>query len=180
MTVNTTGNLTFISNDVTRPAGAVTNVNNNSIVTAFTKNGSGGIVLFYDSSGSSPATASETNSGNNFSNVTFTVFARLDGWVSEDGVGSSGPTKIVTGNTFSNITGGSPTTILSVSHSSSATVSGNIISNVAGPGVVIGLLRPPQSKFSGNTPVTCHNGGTRWLVYNKARPRIFPWNKSTI
>ena len=121
--------------------------------------------MFYNSSGSSPATAAETNSGNNFSNVTFTVFARLDGWVSEDGVGSSGPAKTITGNTFSNITGGSPTTVLSVSHSSSATVSGNIISNVAGPGLVIGLLSSSGNQnFSGNTISNLSTTGGNPLV----------------
>lgn len=146
LSVNTTGNVTFISNNFTRPANGVTNVNNNSIVTAFNKTGAGGTVQLYNSNSSSPTTASETNTGNNFSNITLTGATTFAGWVSTDGSTTSpfGPNKTVTNNTFNNIIGGtSGVTVLSVGYSNNGSttnnVSGNTITNISGSGAITAL-----------------------------------------
>ncbi|MBL0073709.1 MAG: hypothetical protein IPP34_18650 [Bacteroidetes bacterium] len=94
LTTNTTGSFTFISNSVTRPANSVCTVTNNSIVTGFSKP-EVGTVTFYTSNGSTPSTGSETNSGNNFSNITLTGSTIIGGWGSTDGSTATpfGPTK---------------------------------------------------------------------------------------
>jgi hypothetical protein len=147
ITTNTTGSFTFISNNVTRPANATATANNNSIVTGFNKTGAGGTVQFYISNSTSPTTVTETNTGNDFSNVTVTGATTVAGWTSTDGSTTSpfGPAKTVTNNTFTNITGGtSGVTALSVAYSnnnSAATniVSGNMVNTITGGGAVTGI-----------------------------------------
>ncbi len=154
LTVNTTGSVTLISNNYTRLLNTVTNVNNNSIVTGFSKTGAGGTVTLYNSNLSTVAAnnVSETNSGNNFSNITLTGATTFAGWVSTDGTTTSpfGTTKIVTNNTFTNITGGSSAvTVLSVAYSNTAspsTVSGNTISNITGTGAISGIVSVTASQ----------------------------------
>jgi hypothetical protein len=160
LTANTTGSVTFIANSVTRPANAVCNVNNNAIVTAFTKSAAGGTVRFYDSFGTTPATGSETNTGNNFSNVTLTGATTLDGWRTADGSTSApfGPGKTVTNNTFTNITAGTSaiTSIMTVGYSNTGlttnNVSGNTFSSISGGGAITILTSPTASQnFFNNT-----------------------------
>lgn len=166
LSVNTTGSVTFINNSVTRLASTTTNVNNNSIVTAFNKTGAGGTVRCYDSFGTSPATVTENNTGNNFSNITLTGATILDCWRSADGSTSTpfGPTKTVTNNTFSNIVGGtSSVTILTAGYSNVAStnnVSGNTISNITNGGSILGLTSPVSSQnFFSNTISTLSSTG---------------------
>ena len=157
LSMNTTGSVTFISNNNSQPANAVCNVNNNSIVTAFNKTGAGGTVQFYYGSGGSPTTATETNTGNNFSNITVTGATTIEGWQSTDGLTTSpyGPGKTITNNTFTNITGGtSAITILTVGNSNDGNatnnVSGNTINNITGAGAITGIIvyRGRQNFFS--------------------------------
>jgi hypothetical protein len=159
LATSSTGNVTFISNNVTRPANAVCNANNNSIITAFNKTAAGGTVQFYLSNSASPTTATETTTGNNFSNVTVTGATTVIGIQSTDGSTSSpfGPVKIVTNNTFTNITGGSSAiTLLNVAYSNSGSssnnVSGNIINNVTSSGAITGIASATASQnFFSNT-----------------------------
>jgi hypothetical protein len=152
LSVNTTGNVTLISNSVTRPAGATTNVNGNSIVTGFSKTGSGGTVFFYNSFGSTTQ-GTETNTGNDFSNVTI-AGGTVSGWRSADGF-TPFPSKTITDNTFRNIVNnGGSVTVLNVAFSpvSPATiVSGNTIADVTATGAVVGLTSNSGSQsFAGN------------------------------
>lgn len=162
--VNTSGNLTLINNSFTRPANATITVNDNAIVTGMTKTLAGGTVRCYDNFGSSAATVSETNSGNNFSNLTVagTGATVLACWRSADGA-TPGSRKIVSNNTFDNIenqTTGA-TTILTVSFSDQAfdgnLVSGNTVSNVRSTNslstsAVVGITADAQSHvITGNT-----------------------------
>jgi len=127
ISTNTTGSFTFIGNSWARPTNGVGNINNNSIVTAFNKTGAGNTVTLYTSNSTSGPTISEINNNNNFSNITVTGATTIAGWRSTDG---GSPVKTVTGNTFSNWTGGtSQLTGLAVSFSSSATVISNTVSN---------------------------------------------------
>jgi hypothetical protein len=159
LTTVTTGSFTFIGNSVTRPASAVCNANNNSIVTGFNKTGAGGTITYYTSNGTTPATGIETNSGNNFSNVTVTGATTIAGWASTDGSTSApfGPNKVITNNTFGNVTGGSsPLTLLAVAYSNSTLTNNNVSGNVIGPvtsaGAITGISSVTASQnFFNNT-----------------------------
>ncbi|MCW5897723.1 MAG: PKD domain-containing protein [Flavobacteriales bacterium] len=158
LSVNTTGNVTFISNSVIRPANAVTNVNNNGIVTGFSKTGSGGAVQLYLSNSSTPSTGSDTNTGNDFSNITLTGATSFAGWQNTDGSTFSpyGPQKNVSNNTFSNIILGSgASNILQVGYSRTTatnTVANNAITNISGTGSITAInMQQGPHDITGNT-----------------------------
>ncbi|MES2555365.1 MAG: T9SS type A sorting domain-containing protein [Bacteroidota bacterium] len=167
--VNTTGSVTIIGNNVTHVPGTIHNVNNNSIVTGYSKTGAGGTVLFYNSFSTSLTGVSETNTGNNFSNMTFTGATTINGWRCGDGSTTApyGPNKTVTNNTFSNITGGTAALqILEVDYSNSAVnthnVSGNVISNISGGGAVTGIVSAQgnQNYFNNTISGLTSTGGS--------------------
>lgn len=153
LNINTTGNVFFFDHLVARPANAVCNVNNNSIVGTFTKT-AGGQLTFYLSSSVSPASVTETFDGNDFSNITLSGAATINGMRCSDGVGS-GPVKTVSNNVFTNIIGGTGTiTLLQVVGSSSGTtVNNTTISNVSGGGAITGIDGPfnGSQTFENNT-----------------------------
>jgi M6 family metalloprotease-like protein len=93
---NTTGTVTFISNGVAVSATGTQTVNNNSIVTGFSKIADGGSVRFF-SGGTSVSGAIITHSSNNFSNVTIPGSTGIQGWITSFNYGLN-----FTGNTFSN------------------------------------------------------------------------------
>ncbi len=160
LNVNTTGGISFIVNNATHIANTVFNVNNNSVVTGFVKGGSGGTVVFYNSFSLSGNTVTEINTGNNFSNMTFTG-ATINGWVCADGTTTAplGPKKTVTGNTFNNITNNTSGTIqiLYVGYgdqtfAAGSTVSNNTISNITGAANIVGIVNDGGAhNFTNNT-----------------------------
>ncbi len=156
LSVNTTGNITFISNDVTHDDGTTQTVNGNTIVTAYTNTGDGGNVYFYNAYGFSTSAVTETNTGNNFSNLTFTGTTTISGWRSNDG-GTPGSRKTITNNIFRNITTGAGTiNILNVAYSdntyASNNVSGNTISNIIGGSDITGIVSTGENQnFFSNT-----------------------------
>ncbi len=164
ITSSSTGSFTFITNSFTHPAGASTTVNNNSIATQFTKSGAGGTVFFYDNFGSTTS-GTETNTGNNFSNMTFSGATTISGWRSADGA-TPFPSKTVTNNTFNNIVGGTNgITVLTVSFSPSATISGNTVSNISGAGAITGITTSSGTQtFSQNTVNNLTGSGTGAVV----------------
>ncbi|MDP3830201.1 MAG: hypothetical protein Q8Q47_02955, partial [Ignavibacteriaceae bacterium] len=142
ISLNTTGSVTFITNSVTLPAGGSQNANNNSIVTGFSKTGVGGTITFYTTSASSVNGTTVSNVNNNFSNITVTGATAIAGWSNTDGASStSGPTKTITGNIFSNFTGGtSSITGLSVNYSGANTVvSSNTVNNITNGAAITGI-----------------------------------------
>ncbi|HPH86173.1 MAG TPA: hypothetical protein PLC48_11970, partial [Ferruginibacter sp.] len=140
ITVNTTGNVTFISNSMNAPASGTKTVNSNSIVTAFSKTGAGGTVSLYTDGGSSTSTTAVTNNNNNFSNITVTGATTISGWFNNDGT-SATPPKTITGNTFSNWTGGtSSISVLQSNFGGTANISNNTISNISGQSTITGLF----------------------------------------
>jgi len=160
ITANTSGSITFIGNSVTHAASTNHTVNNNSVVTGYAKTVAGGTILFYNAFGSSGNTVTETNSGNNFSNMTFsgTGTTTIAGWRSADGT-TPGSRKTVTNNTFSNIANNSTTgvigSILYVGFSDNTfagnNVSGNTVSGISGRGNVSGIISDGQNQnFFGN------------------------------
>ncbi len=138
LTVNTTGGVNFINNNVSLAAGGIQNVNNNAIVTGFNKTGAGGTVTTYTTFASSAAGSTVNNNNNNFSNITLTGATTFGGWINQDG---GTPTKTIQGNTFSNITGGtSAVTVINVNFGIQSVIS-NTITSVTGQGAVTAIQR---------------------------------------
>ena len=165
LTVSTTGSVTFISNSWTNPtAGGVKNVNNNSIVTAFNKTGAGGTVTLFTDNGSDVAGTFNNSNNNNFSNITVTGATSVIGWNNTNG---GAPTKTVTGNTFSNWTGGTGAMSgLVVSFSGTSNVSNNLVSNITNGGSIFGIASASGTteNFSLNTVHTLTGTGTGAVV----------------
>ncbi len=142
LNVNTTGAIVFISNSVIMPVNGVQNVNNNSIVTSFTRiPASGAITLFTSAAATNNSNVTVTNNGNNFSNITVSGAATIAGWLNTDaGVGLV--TKTISGNTFSNWTGGTGIiTAMNVNIASTANATySNTISNISSVGNIYGII----------------------------------------
>src|SRR5262249_8878505 len=137
--------------------------NNNTIVTGFNRISASGALTFFLSNSTSPATVTETSTGNNFSNVTITGTSTLAGWQNSDG---GTPVTTVTNNTFNNITGGTGAmTVLNVGFSSNGTCTGNTVSNVSSAGSITGLLSAGGTQtFSGNTITNLSSSGASSTV----------------
>jgi hypothetical protein len=133
ISVNTNGDVYFITNSNTLPASGVKNINSNSIVTAFNKTGSGGSITLYYDAGDSPTGTTENNNSNNFSNIT-TSGASIYGWSNQDGTTGALPTKTLQNNTFTNwssTSAGFPMTAINVGFSAvQSTITANIITNL--------------------------------------------------
>ena len=155
LSTSTTGNFIFMQSSITLLAGGIQNVNDNSIVTGFTKTGAGGTVTLFTSTSNSPIGSLYTYNNNNFSNITVIGATIIAGWISRDGVSTIvGPTKSVNNNTFSNWTSetGSITVLTeNAGASGSSTVSGNTISNISGGGTIFGIA------LLGNSNATVSN-----------------------
>lgn len=133
------GNVTFISNSVTLPASGSKTINDNTVVTGFTKTGSGsGNMYFYFDAGSSPAGTTVTNDGNNFSNITITGGPTLQGWFNADGSGTA-PTKNITNNTFNNINANTFAIFPMQVTNGTGNINGNTIANCLAPNSITGL-----------------------------------------
>jgi hypothetical protein len=143
ITSNTTGSFTFISHSYTMPAGGSQNITGNSIVTGFNKTGAGGTVTCTTTGGSSPSSASLTQTNNNFSNITVTGATGITGFSNADGTASLGCSKTVTGNTFNNWTGGtSSISVMSYGYWGGGTtnlLSNNTITNITGQSGITAL-----------------------------------------
>jgi hypothetical protein len=183
LNVNTTGSVTFISNTITGPAGGSKNVNNNAVVTGFTKTGAGGTVTFFTDNGSDVAGFINNSNDNNFSNITVTGATAVTG-ISNTNGGS--PTKTVSNNTVSNITGGT-SAILGITinfDGGTTTATGNAVFNITGANTITGFSLGTSgagttnvsqntihslngSSTSAVTGLLCSGGTTRNLFRNK-------------
>ena len=133
MTVNTTGSVNFVVNAITLTATGSMAINNNSVVTGFSKTGAGTVTFFSTTTANSVNGATVSNSSNNISNITLTGATGFTGINNTDGASSSnGPVKTINGNTFNNISGGTGTmNPMTVNFSgASSTVNSNTISNI--------------------------------------------------
>lgn len=145
LNVNTTGSVTFLVRAGNMTATGVENVNNNSIVTGFTKGGSGNTVTYFSANASSVTGSAMTNNLNNFSNVNVVGSTTVAGWSNTEGASSSsGPTKTITNNTFGNISATSTPsgtiTGMSINFSgANSNVSGNTMSGYTGGSTITGL-----------------------------------------
>jgi hypothetical protein len=163
--VNTTGNVTFISNDVALPTGGSLVASSNSLAGtipttsfSFRKIGAGGTVTLYltTNAPSSVTTTTKTAQTNNFSNISLTGATTFNGWMDIEGA-TAGLTKTITGNTFSNWTCGSgAVTALQVGYClGTSSVSTNSISNITGSGAITGI-----SLLSNNVVIASVNSNT--------------------
>jgi len=140
LSINTTGDINFIQNYAQRNAGTSCNVNNNSIVTAFNKIGAGGNVFVYSGQNSSPVNTTETNSYNDFSNITLSEGnSSLVLWENNDVC-----RKVISYNTFNNISGVGigGVRIINVYGSDSLNqeiIYRNTISNISAAGSILGI-----------------------------------------
>jgi hypothetical protein len=167
---NTTGGTVLFSNSVAHAAGTTHNINYNSIVGTFNRPSLSGAMTFYNAFGTSPATVTENNIGNNISNVTFAGASTSFGWRSSDGT-TPGSRKTVTNNTFNNITGGTGaiTSILQVGTSDNTfngnNVSGNTISNITSGGNITCIASIDGSQnFFQNTITNITSTGSAAVV----------------
>ena len=137
LNVKTAGSVTFISDNVVVSGTGAQNVNNNSIVTAFTKN-AGGTVTLFTSAATSVSGGVVNNNNNNFSNITVSGATIIAGWVNTD---AGGAAKSIQNNTFANWSGGTGAlTALAVSISATGNVTtGNLINNLSGAGPITGI-----------------------------------------
>ncbi len=147
--VNTTSNVTFISNNVALPTGGSLTASSNSLAgtipstaLSFRKSGAGGTVTLYltTNAPSSVTTTTKTAQNNNFSNISITGATTMNGWMDIEGA-AAGLTKTITGNTFSNWTcGSSAVTALQVGYClGTSAISSNTISNITGSGAITGI-----------------------------------------
>ncbi len=158
---NHTGSVTLIGQSFTASATGTKNTNNNSIVTGFSKAAAGGTVTFILDNGSTVAGAVSNCQNNNFSNVSLTGATILNGISYTDG--GTAPTRTVTGNTLSNITGGtSAINMMNFTYwNGVSSLSNNTISNVTGQGNVTGLTI--GSSANNATSITISNNSINSL-----------------
>lgn len=138
LTSNINGSTFFISNSASLSASGTKIINDNSIVTSFTKLGAAGNIYFYFDAGASVAGATVTNDGNNFSNVTVTGSTPITGWFNIDGTGTV-PTKNITNNTFNNLVGNTTIIYPMFITNGSGNISNNTITNCSTPALLVGL-----------------------------------------
>lgn len=150
LNVNTTGSITFIANSVAVPATGTQNVNSNSISGTFTK-AAGGTLTLFTNAASSVSGSVINNSNNNFSNITVTGATIIAGWVNTD---AGSPTKTISGNTFSNWSGGTGAINamnINITGAGNATT-GNLINNITCACTLVGITTAAgNDNIYGNT-----------------------------
>jgi hypothetical protein len=103
ITVNSSGSNYFVYNASNTQV--THNINNNSIVTGYTRTGAAGTMYIFYAGSSSLPNCVYTMSGNNFSNITATTAGSGTVYMiyNSDGATSPYPRKLIYNNTFSNI-----------------------------------------------------------------------------
>lgn len=136
LNVNTTGAITFITHTYTIAATGQMIINNNSIVTAFTKPAASGNIILTTTNGSSVTGSVNNYTNNNFSNITLSGTSTLTGFNNTDG--GTGSTKTISGNTFNNWTAGTGAiTAMTFSYwNGVSSLSSNTITNLTGQGAI--------------------------------------------
>ena len=139
ISVNTSGSVTFISQSFTAPATGSKEVNNNAIVTGFTKSVAGGTVIFVADNGSTASGAVSNCINNNFSNITLAGATAVTGINYTDG--GTAPTRTVTGNILNNITtGAAAMNLMNFTYwNGVSSLSNNTITNINGQGAITAI-----------------------------------------
>ncbi|MDN3675998.1 hypothetical protein QWY90_01580 [Flavobacterium paronense] len=138
LNVATTGNVTFISNNVALPALGTQTISSNAIVGTYSKSSIGGTVTVFVSAATSNASATITNTSNNFSNITVLGTTIISGWNQRD-LGLTA--KTINGNTFNNWSAGTGaiTGMVLNGFGLTSSVTNNTISNLAGQAAITGM-----------------------------------------
>jgi GEVED domain len=143
------GLFTFCSHSHTMPVGGSETIAGNSIVGTWVRTvaGTGGITGI-TTGGSSPSGTSSTVSNNNLSNITNIGTGNITLLNQTDGAGTgSNPAKIITNNTFNNITTGTGVFtgiggnwLNGITAIITSSISNNTITNVTGQGAITGIF----------------------------------------
>lgn len=169
LSVNTTGAITFLSNNVAMPANGTQTISNNSIAGTFARTAtSGAITLFTSTTATNNSNVTVTHSNNNFSNITIAGAATISGWVNTD-AGTGLVNKTISGNTFSNWTSTGTGTITALNVNITSTnnaVSNNTISNITSVGTIYGITTGAGNDniFSNTTHTLVSTGATASIV----------------
>jgi hypothetical protein len=172
LNVNTTGAVIFISHNYIIASTGQIIINNNSIVTGFTKSAASGTVTL-TTTGSVSVTGSVNNyTNNNFSNITVSGTSSITGFFNNDGVAGTGTAKTITGNTLNGWAGGTGTinTMNILYWNGSSVLSNNIISNITSQGSITGITMGSSSNaaasitIASNTIHTLSSTGTGGAV----------------
>ena len=150
--VNTSGTVFLVRVQASLPASGTQTVTNNAIVGTFNKAASGGVVHGFNSTGGSAATATVTQSNNNFSNVTVT------GTTSAFCVNSQeNAPRTIQNNMCNNWAGGSGNLtgirLAGFTGAGPATVTSNTITNFSSAGVLTGITVEGTQHVSGPAPL---------------------------
>ncbi len=138
ITLNTSGNLIFIANNVALAATGTQNVNTNTISGTVSKTGAGGSVTLYTGSVTSTSGAVINHNSNNFSGLTVTGATTIAGWVYTD---AGSPTYTAQNNVFNNWTGGSSAvTAMNINITGNAnSITTNQVSNITAAAAITGI-----------------------------------------
>ncbi|MBK7559851.1 MAG: hypothetical protein IPI54_17230 [Chitinophagaceae bacterium] len=165
--VNTSGNITFITDAGGLTATGTSSCSNNAIITGFNKTGASGNLIGYQSGINNVNGSSMTETGNNFSNITMTGTGSAILWQNNSGVSSvNAPNRNISGNSFSNISVGSGAlVVMSINAGAATDCSSNTISNISGTGSItamdIGLVNGQGThNYSSNTILSLVSNGT--------------------
>jgi hypothetical protein len=157
------------------------NVNNNSIVTGYTRTAAAGTMYIYYAGSSSLPASTQTVSGNNFSNISATTAGTGTFYMmyNSDGATSPYPKKAVFNNTFSNISYNTTGTSYGIftnylgdgSTSSGTSIYNNTVSNIIVSGSLYGIY--PSGTVSptytpnvyGNTVANLTTNGASSSIY---------------
>ncbi|MEJ7588813.1 MAG: hypothetical protein WKI04_14750 [Ferruginibacter sp.] len=138
--INTTGKTIFISHSYPVSASGVQTIDSNRIIGSFNRSSGSGDLFLLSSNANASSTAQIKHRNNNFSNITVSGTTVIHGF--QNAGGSSNPTKIITGNIFTNwIAGSGAVTALDHDHfgGTASSVSNNTIMNIAGLGAITGI-----------------------------------------
>ncbi len=157
LNVNTTGAVTFISHTYNiAPTGQLI-INNNSIVTGFTKPAASGNLILTTTNGTSLAGSVNNYTNNNFSNITVSGISTIIGFNNTDG--APGSTKTITGNSFNGWTSG--TGLINAMNFSywngASSLSNNTISNITGQAAVTGITMAVTGSNATSISVASNN-----------------------
>lgn len=166
ISVNTTGNTTFISHNFSIPATGTSIISNNNIVTAYSKTGAGGTIFLTATNATSGNGSVNNYLNNNFSNITATGATAITGFNNTDG--GTGSTKTITGNILNNWTGGtSAINCMNFTYwNGVSSLSNNLISNITGQSNVTGITlgstanNATSISVSSNTLISLSSTGT--------------------
>ena len=150
LNVNISGSVTFISDAVALPASGTRNVNNNKIVSGFSKGGAGGTVTLFTNATTSGAGAATSLSGNNFSDITVTGATTIAGMVNTD-AGASATTTVQNDTLYHWIGASAAITAMNMNITGSNTVTANFANNIVGANAITGI-----TTSSGNTNISAN------------------------